>query len=142
VCTKTVTCLTTDQAGICSACFSGYQLDPQTRRCIALPPNCLVMNITSGFCANCSTVTSLSSSGCIFPTTNCTSYNFFGRCQTCAEGFVQVRRSCLPIASNCQVFGSDQSICVTCNQGFILFGGVCSLSIEGCLSYAQRNQCA
>lgn len=129
ICTKKVTCLSANQGGVCQSCFSGYQLDFQANRCLALPPNCLEMNITSGFCLRCTNVTSLSSSGCIFPTSNCTSYDFYGLCQTCTEGYVQVRRSCLPVATNCKIFGADRSKCQLCNEGYHLDKDLCYLIV-------------
>lgn len=142
LCLKKVTCLARDQTGTCTSCFTGYQLDMISRQCLALPPNCQQMNTTSGVCAKCSDVTSLSPSGCIFPTTNCTSYDFNGRCQTCSEGYVQVRRFCLPIASNCQAYGSDRSKCSVCNKGYHLYSTLCYPDIDGCLSYLKESYCS
>lgn len=88
VCEKKVTCLTRNQNGVCTSCFSGYQLDSRNSQCVKLPPNCIEMDIARGVCRRCSALTSFSSFGCIFPTTNCVAYNTFGRCQTCATGFV------------------------------------------------------
>lgn len=83
ICMKRETCLAYDQNRRCTSCFSGYQLNLQTSQCIALPPNCVQMNMTSGFCQTCSNLTTLSASGCIFTTSNCITYNINGRCQTC-----------------------------------------------------------
>jgi len=140
ICVKQYTCLSYTQNN-CNACFTGYQINPQTFQCVQLPPNCVQMNITSGFCTVCSNLTTLSASGCIFTTSNCVSYNFNGRCTNCSQGYVQVQRACLPISSNCLTFGADQSQCAVCIAGYHLISNQCFQDIDGCLSFSQQNQC-
>lgn len=99
------------------------------------------MNTTSAVCLNCTQGTSFFNSQCVFLTNNCTAYNGFGYCQTCASGFVQVSRVCVPVSANCQTYGSDQSVCSVCMTGFRLSGQQCFLTIEGCLVYSSQNTC-
>jgi hypothetical protein len=134
-----VTCLTRNQDNICTSCFTGFQLNIQTMQCVQLPPNCLQMDLTSGFCTACSTLATLAPSGCIFTTSNCLTYNYNGFCQTCSQGFVQVERSCLPFASNCKIYGLDQSTCSVCLQGYHISSGKCYVNIDGCTSYSQQS---
>ena len=103
------------------------------------------MNMTSttrGPCVRCSALTELSSSGCIFRTSNCQTYNNYGRCSQCIQGYVEVRRLCLPIAQNCQTYQSlDQSKCQVCNQGYHILNSQCWANLEGCLAYNANNLC-
>jgi len=142
VCEKKVTCLSRGSNNLCNACFTGYQLDTVNLVCVKLPPNCVSMDVNRNLCLKCSSLTSFSSFGCIFPTSNCVTYNSYGRCQTCATGYVEVNRFCQPVVTNCQTFGSSQAVCSVCNQGYHLYQGQCYRDVEGCLSYSEKRFCS
>lgn len=142
-CQKTVTCLTKNSNNICTACFTGYQLNSATSQCISLPPNCLAMNIATKTCITCSNLATLSNNICVFSTANCSTYDYYGYCQTCNQGYVQVTRTCLPVAANCLVYGTtDQSTCTVCQSGYHLYSQLCYLNMDGCLTYSSPSGCS
>lgn len=137
-----MTCLTRDTNNFCTKCFSGYQLDYASLQCVQLPINCAFMNTSSQVCLNCTSTTTFNNNICVFPTTNCQTYNYFGYCQTCLPGFVQVARKCVSIAANCETYvANDQSKCAVCMSGFRLANQQCTLTISGCLVYSPANTC-
>lgn len=125
LCQKTVSCLSKNSNGICTACFTGFQLNSAINQCIALPPNCLVMNVYTQICIICSSTTVLNNNICVISTPNCLTYNYYGYCQTCTQGYIQVTRTCMPIATNCVVYGSVQSTCSVCQNGYHLYAQLC-----------------
>lgn len=142
-CTKTVSCLKRDSRNICTGCFTGYQLNYLTLQCVKLPPNCLTLDLGTMVCLNCSGTTVLSNGNCIFNTTNCVAYNYYGYCANCTSGFVQVNRNCLPLAPNCQTYlPADSSKCLLCSEGFHLSSALCYANVEGCSSYVSQSLCA
>ena len=101
------------------------------------------MNMTTQFCQTCSDVTTLSSTGCIFSTRNCSRYSeeAMGWCSECEVGFVEVRRACLLEAQNCREYGLDRSKCRRCNDGYHLDGTLCYVDVLGCQTYSSQSIC-
>lgn len=146
----------------CQRCFIGFQLNPANFVCDKLPHNCRQMN-SAGVCQTCSSFTELFSqqipstesypsnlsiavntSVCIYSTANCQYYNIFGYCEICRTNYIQRKRVCMPIATNCQVPSqSDMSKCQVCGLGYELDPSslTCYPRIEGCQQYAVSKVC-
>lgn len=114
-----------------------------TVQCNKLPPNCVNMNTSTLLCLNCSPATVLNNNICVFSTPNCVQYDYFGYCQNCSNGYVQIQRACLLIAQNCLISNPfDQSKCQNCMTGYHLSNQLCYINIEGCLSYTSQSLCS
>lgn len=99
-------------------------------------------------CTSCNSLTVLftnpsgSSLVCAFSASNCNSYNNYGYCEICNEGYVQMQRVCLSVAANCDSFVSgDNSKCTFCSKGYHVFNSNCYADVEGCLSYSFQSLC-
>lgn len=141
-CLKGITCLSRNTNNVCTACFTGYQLNPLSLQCDTLPPNCRAMNSSTQLCINCTSGFSLNNSICVYSTVNCLTYDIYGYCQTCIQGYTQTQRICLPISPNCQTYNpNDLTTCLVCLPTFRLSNSQCFKSIEGCLVYGSQTIC-
>jgi hypothetical protein len=102
-------------------------------------------------CITCNNITTLfinptgSSQVCSFTLLNCISYNSYGYCTTCRNGYVLILNNqyfCAPIPTNCDTLNAtDNSKCLNCSSGYHIFNSLCYPNVEGCLVYSSQNLC-
>ena len=120
-----------NSVGVCQTCSSFTELFTQ--------------QIPSSESYPASLSLAVNTSVCIYSTANCQYYNIFGFCEICRTNYIQRKRICVPIATNCQVpLESDKSKCQICNLGYELDSSslTCYPRIEGCQQYAVKKACA
>ena len=103
---------------ICTQCYPGYQLDPNTRRCV--PQFCLRTN-DQGQCLQCMPQYRLSNHLCVADIPNCIEYGFNGRCVRCSQGY-QVTPDGLQCNQSdpyCRAYLPNGK-CSSCLQGYYL----------------------
>lgn len=121
--------------GYCSACYSGYMLDPNTNTCLICGENCLTCDVTNTkLCFTCAVGSFLSGTSCLPCDTMCVSCSGTAKsCQSCppSEFFDITTSQCSSCPRNCATC-SDGSTCTLCRNGFALSGTTCRSCVISC----------
>lgn len=120
----------------CTACASGFSLDPFIFICHRIIINCIAYN-RDGRCLSCLQRFYLNQNRCLAYPNFCVNIDLRGNCLSCSFGCTLSSNNCIPNNGrqlNCLVFNPETNICSQCIQGYNLCGalGICLLSDPGC----------
>jgi len=150
----------------CNLCANGYYISVTGNGCLKVSALCKGYDIKSGMCLGCisgytnfggecvdtncakkvgdscvmckgSLVVNVNSGLCVFQDKNCEIATFNG-CNQCKSGYYWNYSKCVPTPSNCQTITND-GICYSCANGYILFNNLCAIPVPNCQSYSTIN---
>jgi hypothetical protein len=137
-------CRSTDQSGVCTACFGGFFLTPGMN-CQRMDPLCRSYTATSNGCASCYDGYVISGISCVLATqaTAGSSDPYCVRlqgtvCLNCSSGYFLQASSgvCTALNPFCRESNMANGDCLSCYGGYMLSGNTCivapALSIPFC----------
>lgn len=133
----------------CSVCYSGYYLSAGNCLPLTPAPNCKTYSTSEDACVECQPgfFPSASSACSRNPQgiNGCANYAGPNVCDLCDSDFFLSDGQCLRVSSpvlNCKSYGSSDSLCAECLNGYILVANSCILGgVSRCVVYDSTGNC-